>query len=96
MAKRPQTISLNEVEQAVAAALQQIRQQKATHANELSRSQLIMGRWIRDLEVPQAEAEATAKEITRQVEAKVPGLNATPFAIGGRGGTTMGYVLREE
>lgn len=95
-AKRPQTITLSEVEKAVTAAVQQLQQQKSAHATQLVKSHLIMGRWIRDLHVPQAEAEATAREITRQVSTHVAGLEADPFAIGGPGGTTMGFVLREE
>ena len=55
-----------------------------------------MGRCIRDVNVPQAEAEATAREITRQVDTHVRDLNAGPFAIAGHGGTTMGFILREE
>lgn len=95
-AKRPRTITLSEVEKAVTAALQQIQHQKSSHVTELARSSLIRGRWIRDLHVPQSDAEATAREITKQVSTHVAGLDAEPFAIGGPGGTTMGFVMREE
>ena len=95
-AKRPQTITLSEVDKAVKAAVQQIQHQKVSHATELATSSLIMGRWVRDLHIPEAQATATAKEITKQVSAHVAGLNAEPFAIGGPGGTTMGFIMREE
>lgn len=94
--KRPQTITLSEVQKAVATALQQLQHQKTAHASHLATSRLIMGKWIREVNLPQAEADATAKEITRQVDAHVGGLNAEPFAVAGHGGTTMGFVLREE
>jgi hypothetical protein len=76
--------------------VQQIQHQKTSHATELAKSSLIMGRWVRDLHIPQADAESTAREITKQVSTHVGGLNAEPFAIGGPGGTTMGFVMREE
>jgi hypothetical protein len=95
--KRAQTITLSEVEKAVATALQQLQHhQKTAHASQLASSRLIMGKWIRDLNLPQAEADAAAKEITRQVDVHVGGLNAEPFAVAGHGGTTMGFMLREE
>lgn len=92
---RAQTITVKEIEQAVNAAVQQLQQQKATHANELARGGLIMGRWIKEA-LPQAEAETQSKEITRQVTAKVSGLKANPFTVAGHGGTTMGFILVEE
>jgi hypothetical protein len=93
--KRPQTITLSEVEKAVGTAVQQLQHQKAGGAPQITSSRLIMGRWIREA-IPQAEADAAAKEITRQVDAHVPGLNSQPFAAAGPGGTTMGFILLEE
>lgn len=94
--QHPHTIAVNELDKAVAAAVQQLQQQKTHAATELVRAPLIMGRWIREVQIAHPEAEAAAREITRQVSAKVAGLKAEPFAISGPGGTTMGFVLREE
>jgi hypothetical protein len=91
MAEHPHTITLTELEQAVAAAVKQVQQQKTL----ASPGRLIMGRWI-DKAVAEAEAKHASEEITRQVTAKIPGLNATPFSISGHGGSTMGFVMREE
>jgi len=95
-AKRPQTIMLSEVEKAVTTAVQQLQHQKTIHGAELAKTSLIMGRWVRDVHIPQSDAETAAKEITKQVSTHVAGINAEPFAVGGPGGTTMGFVLREE
>jgi hypothetical protein len=94
--KRPQTITLSEIEKAVTSAVQQVQHQKALTGEDLAKGSLIMGRWIRDLQVAQGEAEAAAKEITRQVGSQVAGLNASHFAVSGPGGTTMGFILNEE
>lgn len=96
MAEHPHTISISELDKAVVAAVHQLQHEKTHAATELSRSVLIMGRWLREVQIAQPEAEAAAKEITRQVSAKIAGFKADPFAISGHGGTTMGFVLREE
>jgi hypothetical protein len=95
-AKRPRTITLSEVEKAVTAALQQIQRQQTAPGEKLAKTSLIMGRWERDRQIPQSEADVAAREITKQVSTHVAGLNADPFAVVGPGGTTMGFVLREE
>ena len=94
--KHPHTITLGEMEKAVTTAVHQLQQKQTRSAGELAKGRTIMGRWLRDLHVPQAEADAAAKEITRQVSASVAGLKADPFAVSGPGGTTMGFVLHEE
>ena len=94
--QHPHTIAVSEIDKAVAAAVQQLQHQQTHAATELARAPLIMGRWIREVQLARPEAEAAAKEITRQVGAKVAGLKAEPFTISGPGGTTMGFVLREE
>ncbi len=91
----PHTISLSELEKAVTDAVHQLQHQKAQGAQEIANSRLIMGRWIRT-QIPQAEAHAAATEITKQVSAKVAGLKAEPFAVSFPGGSTMGFILREE
>ena len=93
--QQPHTISLSELEKAVTAAVHQLQHQKAHGAQEIVNSRLIMGRWVQT-QIPQAEADGAAKEITRQVTAKVAGLKADPFAASSPGGSTMGFVLREE
>jgi len=94
--KHPHTITLGEMEKAVTAAVHQLQQKKTQSAGELAKGRTIMGRWLRDLHVPQAEADAAAKEITRQVGASVAGFKGDPFSSSGPGGTTMGFVLHEE
>ncbi len=91
----PHTISLSELEKAVTDAVHQLQHQKTHGAQEIATSRLIMGRWIR-IQLPQAEAHAAAAEITKQVSAKVTGLHGEPFANTFPGGTTMGFVIREE
>ena len=91
----PHTISLSELEKAVTAAVKQLEQQNAQGALEIGKSRLIMGRWIRS-QIPEAQATAAAQEITKQVSAKVPGLKGEPFAVSFPGGSTMGFILREE
>ena len=91
MAEHPHTITLSELEQAVSSAVHQVQQQKTL----ASAGRLIMGRWI-EKALPEAEAKKAAEEITRQVSAKIPGLKGTPFSISGHGGSTMGFVMREE
>ncbi|HEY6392224.1 MAG TPA: hypothetical protein VIX89_13145 [Bryobacteraceae bacterium] len=93
---RPTTITLSEVEKAVAAAVHQLRQHKTQSGAELMKGRTIMGRWIREPNIPQAEADAAAKEITKQVSAHVAGFKGDPFSSTGPGGTTMGFVLQEE
>jgi len=94
--KRPATITLSEVEKAVTAAVHQLHQKKTQSAGELATGRTILGRWIRDVNVPHAEADAAAREITRQVSASVAGFKGDPFSVSGPGGTTMGFVLQEE
>ena len=94
--KHPHTITLSEMEKAVATAVHQLQHQKIHSGPALMKGRTIMGRWVRELHVPQADADAAAKEITRQVSAHVAGLKAEPFAQSGPGGTTMGFVLQEE
>jgi hypothetical protein len=94
--KHPHTITLGEMEKAVTAAVHQLQQKKTHSAGELAKGRTIMGRWLRDVHVPQAEVDAAAKEIARQVSAHVAGFKADPFAVSGPGGTTMGFVLQEE
>ena len=93
--QHPHTISLSELEKAVTAAIHQIQQQKTPGAQELAQSRLIIGRWIQP-QIPHADAEAAAREITKQVTSKVAGLKAEPVAANFPGGSTMGFVLREE
>jgi hypothetical protein len=93
--QHPHTISLNELEKAVTAAVHQLQHQKTHGAQEIGKGRLIIGRWIQT-QIPQAEAHAAAQEITRQVTAKVAGLKAEPVAASFPGGSTMGFVLREE
>ena len=93
--KQPHSISLSELEGAVTSAVQQLHQRRAQHAQDISRSPFIMGRWIQ-VQLPQVEADAAAQEITREVSAKVAELKAEPFAASFPGGSTMGFVLREE
>ena len=95
MAEQPHTISLNELEKAVTAAVHQLQQQKTHGAQEIAKSRLIIGRWIQP-QIPHADAEAAAQEITKQVTAKVAGIKADPVAANFPGGATMGFVLREE
>lgn len=92
MSEQPHTITLAELEKAVSSAVHQVQQQKALAAFP---GRLIMGRWI-DKAISEAEAKQAAEEITRQVTAKVSGLKATPFSVSGHGGSTMGFVMREE
>jgi hypothetical protein len=92
---QPHTITLSELEKAVTAAVHQLQHQKAQGAQEIDTGRFIMGRWIRT-QIPQAEAHAAAQEITRQVSAQVAGLKAEPFSESFPGGSTMGFVLREE
>ncbi len=91
----PHTISLSELEKAVTAAVHQLQQRKTLGAEEIGKGRLIMGRWVQT-HIPQAEAHAAAQEITKQVAAKITGLKAEPFATSFPGGSTMGFVLREE
>jgi hypothetical protein len=93
--QHPHSISLNELEKAVTAAVHQLQQQKTKGAQELAHSRLIIGRWIQP-QIPHADAQAAAEEITKQVTTKVAGLNAEPVAASFPGGSTMGFVLREE
>jgi len=95
MADHPHTISLSELEKAVTAAVKQLEHQKAQGAQDLVKSRLIMGRWVQT-QIPEAQAKAAAQEITRQVSAKVAGLQGEPFHLSSPGGSTMGFVLREE
>ena len=92
------TIALKEVEAAVAAAVSQVESLKA-HTN-LSKEPIIMGRWLRDAHFASpaglADLTAAAQHITDQVNAKVAGLKATPFAQAGHGGATMGFILHVE
>jgi hypothetical protein len=94
----PHTIALADMEKAVAAAVHQLQHQKAHSSTDLAlaKSSLIMGRWIRQANIPHAEADAAAREITAKVTSQVAGLKATPFSNSGPGGTTMGFVLQEE
>ncbi len=91
----PRKISLNELEEAVTAAVHQLQQRKTHGAQEIAQGRLIIGRWIQH-HIPQAEAHAAAEEITKQVTAKVAGFKADPVAASFPGGSTMGFVLREE
>jgi len=94
--KYPHTITLGEMEKAVTAAVHQLQQKKTHSAGELAQGRTIIGRWLREVHVPQAEADAAAKEITRQVCASLAGFKGEPFSSSGPGGTTMGFVLQEE
>jgi hypothetical protein len=95
MAQHPHTISLSELEKAVTAAVHQLQQQKTQGAPEMAKSRFIIGRWI-EPQIPHADAEAAAREITKQVTANLAGLKAEPVAANFPGGSTMGFVLREE
>jgi hypothetical protein len=92
--QRPHTITLSELEQAVSAAVHQIQHQK-TQGPLADKGRLIMGRWI-EKAIPEAEAKQAAQEITSQVSAKIAGLHGTPFSVSFPGGSTMGFILREE
>jgi hypothetical protein len=90
------SISLSDLEKAVTAAVKQLEQQKTLAAPEIGRGPFILGRWIQP-PILEAQAKAAAEEITRQVSAKIAGLNAKPFfATHPGGGTTMGMVMHEE
>ena len=89
------TISLSELETAVTAAVHQLQQHRTAGAQEIGKGVFIMGRWVK-VQIPQADAHAAAQEITKQVSAKVAGLKAEPFAASFPGGSTMGFVLRED
>jgi len=91
--QHPHTISLNELEKAVTAAVHQLQKQKTHSAQELVQSRLIIGRWIQP-QIPHADAEAAAREITKQVATKVPGFNVEPVAASFPGGVTLGFILR--
>ncbi len=93
--QRPHTITLHDLEAAVTAAVHQVQQHKAHTLSELAKSPLIMGRWI-EKPIPEAEAKEAAAEIARQVGTKVAGITGSPFSIHGPGGTTLGFILREE
>jgi len=93
--QHPHTISLSELEKAVTGAVHQLQQQKTGGAQEIAKSRLIIGRWIKG-QISEADAHAAAREITRQVTAKVGGLKAEPFSTNFPGGSTMGFVLQEE
>ena len=92
---KPHKISLNELEEAVTAAVHQLQQRKTHGAQEIAQSRLIIGRWIQQ-HIPQPEAHAAAEEITKQVTAKLAGLKADPVAASFPGGSTMGFVIREQ
>jgi hypothetical protein len=96
MAEKANIITLTDLEKAVKTAVQELQKQPARVAAFQSVRPTIMGKWIRDANVPEAEAQAAAAEITRRVSAEIPGLKLTPFSVSGPGGTTMGYVMSEE
>jgi hypothetical protein len=91
----PQKITLSELEEAVSAAVHQVQRQKKVTLQADAKGHLLMGRWIKE-HLAEPEAKAAAEEITRQVSAKLPGLKGTPIATSGPGGSTMGFIMREE
>jgi hypothetical protein len=95
MAGHPQSISVGQLQSAVAAAVKQIQQQKALTIPEI-KGPFILGRWI-EPPISAEQANAAAREITKQVSAQIPGLQVKPFSASHPGGgTTMGMVMSEE
>jgi hypothetical protein len=88
-------ITLGELEAAVSAAVDQVQRQKNLKLQADAKGHLLMGRWIKE-NLAEPEAKAAAEEITRQVSAKLPGVKGTAIAITGPGGSTMGFIMREE
>jgi hypothetical protein len=70
MADKPHNISLAEVEDAVKNAVNQLQQHRA----QLSAPgrPTVMGKWLRDVELPTAEAEAAAEQITKASGPRFP------------------------
>jgi hypothetical protein len=95
------TIDLTDLENAISSAVEQVKSQKLAGVPDLAKGPLITGRYIREASTTlHAEAEGglqqAAEHITRQVNSKVPGLNAKPIVEKGIGGILLGFILREQ
>jgi hypothetical protein len=96
MPEHPHSISLSDLQSAVAAAVKQLEQQKTLVAPQIVKGPFILGRWI-EPHIPEAQAKAAAEEITKQVSAKMPQLKVKPFSSSfPGGGTTMGMIMHEQ